>query len=62
MRTPQQDVKITINSGGLLDLLQSEDSSLIFCSVKPYKASIGLQASSLLSGSLIDYILIFPEK
>jgi hypothetical protein len=47
VRTPEQHIQIATYPRCLLDLLQREDCSFILCSIKSYKASIGLQASSL---------------
>ena len=47
MRLSEKDVQIALYACRLFDLLQGEQSSLILGSIKTYKTSIGLQASSL---------------
>ncbi len=47
MRLSEQDIQVAIDAGSLLDLCQSQKSSLILCSIKTYESSIGFQAPSL---------------
>ena len=47
MGLSEQDIQVALDASGLFNLRQSQESSLILCSIKTHKTSIGLQASSL---------------